>query len=1090
MLTVYKASAGSGKTFQLVVEYLKLILDNPFNYKHILAVTFTNKATNEMKSRILEQLYKLANDEKSDYIEHLQKNTSYSEQFIRQRAKQVLKNILHDYNRFSVNTIDSFTQKVIKSFNRELGISPNFTVELDTDMLLIEAVDNMIARIDKDKDLLKWLKEFSKEKIENNRSQHLESDIKSLGEELFKESFQVFFPEEGDSEYTKENLENFNNELQALCKNFEKELKTKGKEAVQMMESSDLGPADFSGGKTRSIGNFFVKLSNGSQPNFTKTVRECAIDIEKWSSKTSKRRDEILQAAESKLQPKLIEIVDYYDQNSVHYNTAHAVLRQLRMLGILTDLKEEIKHLAHEKGVLMLSDSNLLLNKIIGNSDSPFVYEKIGNFYKHFMLDEFQDTSGLQWSNLKPLLTNSLAEGNKNLIVGDVKQSIYRWRNSDWNILAEQLNSDFTSTQLDNITLKHNWRSDKNIINFNNEIIQSLKNQFSEYLFTGIEEQSVYQDKLEKIYESFQQIPGKTNSRETGYVEMNFLPSDEFYDDSVSLLLKQVKYLQDKGIKAHETAILIRRNKEGASIIEHFLSAAKLEENKQYNLSVLSNESLFLHASKAVLFVMGIIELFIDPDNKITQATLLQLWQVWLKPELKKRGIATQTAKGQNLLDFEDTKEWHLQDNFEETFEEELNDKLAEAKEKVLLSSLDETIIHISSLFHLFDLETELPFLQTLIDKAGELKSSLSNDLSNFLLWWNEKGSGTSVSVNEEVDSIRLITIHKSKGLEYKAVLLPFLDWKTSSGGNRNDILWCHSENKPFNRFPLLPVRMSGTLAETEFKEDFFEEKTKSYIDLLNLVYVAFTRAKSVLIANCPEAEEPKKNAKPSDKPINYILNKALLSLNESTFGKYWNTDRTQFCYGIIPPENEETKSANAVAIKNYRFYDFSKKIRLRMNAEDFLIEDESHHSVKNTGKIIHDILADIETTKDIDKACTRALIDGKISKKEFSEIQIIIKENLNQNIVKDWFDGSYRVLNERDLLTSKKLLRPDRIMYCNDEAIVVDYKTGEKNPKYSGQVQQYAEELKKSGFKKVNGYLWYLHTGEIEKICEIPVKY
>ncbi len=1086
MLTVYKASAGSGKTFQLVVEYLKLILENPYNYKHILAVTFTNKATNEMKSRILEQLYKLANDEKSDYISHLQENNTYSEQFIRQQAKQVIKNILHDYNRFSVNTIDSFTQKVIKSFNRELGISPNFTVELDTDMLLIEAVDNMMARIDKDKDLLKWLKEFSKEKIENNRSQHLETDIISLGSELFKESFQVFFPEEGDSAYTKENLDNFNTELQTLRKNFEKALKEQGKEAVLMMKSLDLGPADFSGGATRSIGSFFVKLSNGQQPNFTKTVRESALDVEKWSSKTSKRRDEILHAAESRLQPKLVEIVNYYDQNSEQYFTAKSVLSQLRMLGILTDLKEEIKRLAHEKGVLMLSDSNLLLSKIIGNTDSPFVYEKIGNFYKHFMLDEFQDTSGLQWFNLKPLLSNSLAEGNKNLIVGDVKQSIYRWRNSDWNILAEQLNSDFTPEQREEITLEYNWRSDKNIINFNNEIIKSLKEQFNEYLFTGVEDKTIYREKLEKIYETFEQKPGKTDKPDTGYIEVNFLPGDEFYEDSASLLVEQVKYLQDKGVKAREIAILIRRNKEGTPIIEQFLSAAKLEENKDYNLSVLSNESLFLHASKAVLFAMSVIELLIDPENKITRAALLQMWQVWLKPELKKKGISIQTVKGQNLLNFEDTKEWHLEENFEKIFSNELNERLAAVKEKVLLSSLDETITYISSLFHLFDLETELPYLQTLIDKAGELKSSLSNDLSNFLLWWNEKGSGTSVNVNEDFDSIRLITVHKSKGLEYKAVLLPFLDWKSSSGGNKSDILWCHSENKPFNSFPLLPVRMSSSLAETEFKEIYFEEKTKSYIDLLNLVYVAFTRAKSVLMVNCPEAVEPKKNAKPSDKPINYILHKTLIALeNNSTFNQCWNEDKTQFKSGIVPPEKEEKHKVQSVTIKNYRFFDFSEKIKLRMNAEDFLVEDENHHSVKNTGKIIHDILADIETSKDIEKACTRALLDGKINENEFTEIRQTLNENLNLETVKSWFDGSYRILNERDLLTSGKLLRPDRIMYLNEEAIVVDYKTGEKHPKYTKQVQQYAEELKNSGFKKVSGYLWYLHTGEIEKTCE-----
>ncbi len=1086
MLTVYKASAGSGKTFQLVVEYLKLILENPFNYQHILAVTFTNKATNEMKSRILEQLYKLANNDKSDYVSHLQEGNDYTEQYIRNSAKKVLKNILHDYNRFSVSTIDSFTQKVIKSFNREMGISPNFGVELDNEMLLAEAVDNLMARIGKDKKLLQWLKDFSKEKIENKRSQHLENDIKKLGEELFKESFQVFFPEEGESVYNKENLEDFNKDLRKIKTDFENELKAKGKTAVELMESANLGPADFSGGASRSIGSFFVKLANAQIPNFTKTVCDSAENIEKWSTKTSKRRDDILQIAETELQPKLIEIITYYDQNLERYNTVLAVISQLRMLGILTDLKEEIKNIAREKGVLMLSDSNLLLSKIIGNSDAPFVYEKIGSFYKHFMLDEFQDTSGLQWNNFKPLLTNSLAEGNTNLIVGDVKQSIYRWRNSDWNILAQQLNSDFSPNQQKQVTLEYNWRSDKNIIDFNNAVFKHIKLKFEEYLFNGIDDKKVYVEKLDRIYESYEQSPGKADKEKTGYVKACFLPDDDFERNSTTLLIEQIKSLQDKGIKAREIAILIRKNKEGGPIIEQFLAAAKLKENNNYNLSVLSNESLFLHASRAVVFAMGVIELLIDPKNKITKATLMQLWQNWLKPELKKRGIATRSENGQNLLDFTDSESWQLQQNFESEFENYLSDKITQAKEKVLLSSLDETLTQICSIFNLFQLETELPFLQTLIDKAGELKSSLSNDLSNFLFWWNEKGSGTSVNVNEEVDSIRLLTVHKSKGLEFKAVLLPYVDWKTGPSGFNAPVLWCSSANPPFNRFPLLPVRYGSSLDKSEFKHRYFEEKLNNYVDTFNLVYVAFTRAKSILIMHSPEVEEPKKNSSPSDKPFNYILQRALTAqAQEKKFEKSWNSENTVFEFGTIPLNSEKKEVSKSKTISKYRFNDFSDKIKLRITGEDFLVEDEKHHSVKNTGKLIHEILSEIDTTNDVEQACTKAFLDGKIDKNELENIQQTLNTSLLIPEVMHWFDGTYQVLNERDLLTSDGLLRPDRIMFKGNEAIVVDYKTGEKHSKYNRQVLEYADKLKQTGFEKVTGYLWYLQSNEIEMVGE-----
>ena len=562
MLTVYKASAGSGKTFRLVVEYLKLILDNPFNYRHILAVTFTNKATNEMKSRILKELNLIANGKNSATIEVLKTETSKSEQFIRERAHQVLRNILHDYNRFSINTIDSFTQKVIKSFNRELGISPNFTVELDTDMILEEAVARLFANIGNNKNLLHWLQEYSRERIEENHSQRLDADIKKLGAELFKERFQVFFPEDDESVYTRDNLNSFVKEIKQLKASFEQTLKNKGSKAVDEMESAGLKPADFSGGATRSVGAFLVKLANGEMPNFTKTVREAAEDAKKWAAKSNKQREEIIAIVEQKLRPVLQEIVAYFDQNFAKYNTTIAVLKQIRTLGILIDLKDEIKELLHEKGILPLSDSNLLLSKIIGQSDSPFIYEKIGNYYKHFMLDEFQDTSGLQWHNFKPLVLNSLAEGNNNLIVGDVKQSIYRWRNSDWNILAEQLKYDFSDAQRREESLEFNFRSDRNIIDFNNTIFEALLNEFENRIFNPEEDLKNHLPRFRNIYTEFVQKTGDESAEKRGYIETNFLPAEDFMDDSTHKLIEQVKTLQDKGINAEDIAILIRKNSE------------------------------------------------------------------------------------------------------------------------------------------------------------------------------------------------------------------------------------------------------------------------------------------------------------------------------------------------------------------------------------------------------------------------------------------------------------------------------------------------------------------------------------------------
>jgi len=1072
MLTVYKASAGSGKTFQLVVEYLKLILGNPYNYKHILAVTFTNKATNEMKSRILEQLHKLADNQPSDYIAILQKEGDYSEQFIRQRARQVLKNILHDYNRFTINTIDSFTQKVIKSFNRELGISPNFSLELDTDIILEEATERMLARLGEDRDLLKWLQEYSREKIEGNYSQRIDKDIKDLGKELFKERFQVFFPEDGESVYNRQTLNDFGKELQQLKGGFEIGLKQKASALLQSIENHGFSVDDFSYKKS-GVAGYIAAVAGGAIKEPTARAVSASEEGEKWYAKNHMQAAELRALVQQNLQPGLADLIHYFTEHFTRYNTTLAVLKQLRTLGILTDLRKEIEALLREKEMLQLSDSNLLLSKIIGESDSPFVYEKIGNFFYHFMLDEFQDTSGLQWRNFKPLVVNSLSEGHSNLVVGDVKQSIYRWRNSDWNILAEELDHDFTEAQKKEKHLDFNWRSDKNIIDFNNEIIARLIDVFESRLFSTIPDNEHYLNKFRNIYASFQQKTGKKEADPTGYVQLNFLPGDDFYETATSTLVEQVKMLQDKGIKPEEIAILVRKNGEGTRIVEAFLEAAQQDENKSYNLTVLSNDSLFLFASKAVLFIIHTIEWLVDPLSEINKATLLHLWMSWLKP----------TQKSNNTLFAEPEENWQLGNDYNALFENELGVKLEQVKQKVLLSSLDETVTRIASLFGLLKLKNELPYIQTLIDKAGELKTSLSNDLSNLLFWWTEKGSTTSVSVNEGTGSIRLLTIHSSKGLEFKAVLLPYFKWETSRSG---DIIWCQPTSKPFNKFPLLPIKSGKEMEASEFAPAHFEERVSSYIDSLNLIYVAVTRAKSALLINCPE---PKKNQKGEyvGSDVDLLLFLAVQqTVNNPIFSDCFDEESGIFEFGSVSPSEGKKEESNSITITQYRFSDLGDRISLRLSGEDFLVASDKHHSEKNIGKLVHEILSGIDTVKDVKAACMKALNEGRIGNDEMKEIQQTIDENLLLPEVKNWFDGSLLILNERDLLTGQKLLRPDRIMFSGDTAIVVDYKTGEKMPsKYNKQVSRYAQTLKRSGFNKVTGYLWYLAINEVEKVCE-----
>ncbi len=1074
MLKIYKASAGSGKTFQLVVEYLKLILKNPLNYRHILAVTFTNKATAEMKTRILEQLNMLASGHESNYISILEKETKFDETQIRSRAKQVLKNILHDYNRFSVSTIDTFTQRVIKAFNREMGISPDYQLELDNEVLLAEATDRLLANIGNDKNLLAWLQDFSREKIEDNQSQRIEENIKKLGHELFKEKFQVFFPTENNSVYSRENLDEFIKELNSKKTVIENTLKKLGGKAVALMAENGFATEDFSY-TTTGIAGYLTAISNGVFKEPGKRVLDAETEPEKWYQKKHPQAAKIHRLVEDQLQPVLIEALEYYRKNEKSYFTTLAVLKQIRMLGILTDLKEQVSELLHEKGVLQISDSNLLLSKIIGQSDSPFIYEKTGSNFSHFMLDEFQDTSGLQWNNFRPLLANSLSEGNENLIVGDVKQSVYRWRNSNWKILAEQVYSDFNAEQIDENILEKNWRSDLNILTFNNQFFSELQNTFGEQQFRQFaDEKEEIVARFRRIYDSLEQKPGQENPVPTGLVDIRFLPEENFTEVSAEFLVKQVKKLQDNGIKAAEIAILIRKNKEGVPIIQRFMESAQLPENSKYNLSVLSNESLFLYSSQAVLFAVNVIEYLVNPDNLLAKASLANQYNKWLLPRLHPETY-NETDVVEGVFFAEKTGD---------IFETELKQKLENLKEKTGVSALDESIVYICSEFRLFELETEIPFIQTLIDKTSELKTRQTNDLSGFLFWWYESGNSVSVSTNEEIDSIRLLTVHKSKGLEYKAILIPYFDWKVSEPG-KAPILWCTPKTEPYNRFPLLPVKSGSALLKTDFREEYIEESASLLIDIFNLVYVAFTRAKSVLIIHSPEYKEPKNST--SAKPMQSVLKLTLEKMaDQKTWSHCFSEEKESFVFGALSNQTRELKNGQTETLKKYSFTDFSTRIKIKKSdAEDLLIAGENKISVKNKGKIIHEILASVSSADSIDIACQRAFLDGKITETEKEEIQQQLKESFTNPLIESWFSEKFSLLNERNLLTPEHIYRPDRIMYSGQSAIVVDYKTGHlKEEKYNRQVLRYARTLKETGFLEVEGYIWYLQLNEVIKVC------
>lgn len=476
MLTVYRASAGAGKTHKLTGEYLTLLFTGPGAFRRILAVTFTNKATDEMKTRIVDELYNLASGRKSDYVELLKSTYSLTEVQVRKQAAKILIDILHDYSAFNISTIDRFFQQTMRAFTREIGLQGGYGIEMDQELVLTTAIDNLLSDLEKpeSKDLLGWLLRFAEDKIESGGEWNLRKDIMALSREVFKESYKAFSEAVGRDIEDKKALEDYKNELYGIIRSVEATAKELGERGLAILNKYGLKVTDFKGG-SRSPLTLLDRLVQGEMKEPSATFIGLADNLDGCFTKTVSlgTRQIIGCAFEDGLNDCIKGIISLFG-NLTAYNTAREIVRYYYTLGILTDVSRQIAAYREEKNVMLIADTTELLSKVIEGSDAPFIYEKTGTHVDHYMIDEFQDTSGMQWNNFRPLIEESLAHSRDNLIVGDVKQSIYRFRNSDWKLLDEQVQADFSSEEIHEETLKDNWRSCRNIVEFNNALFTTL----------------------------------------------------------------------------------------------------------------------------------------------------------------------------------------------------------------------------------------------------------------------------------------------------------------------------------------------------------------------------------------------------------------------------------------------------------------------------------------------------------------------------------------------------------------------------------------------------------------------------------------
>ncbi len=1064
-LLLIKASAGSGKTHRLTGEYLRLLFSAENQYKHILAVTFTNKATDEMKTRIVEELNTLAIGEKSDYDEKLKAEFELTETQIKSRAKNLLENILHDYSSFSISTIDKFFQQTMRAFTREMGLSGGYKIELDQKAVLNQIVDLMILELDlpQNKDLAKWILDYMRDQIEKGRGWNIKDNIVGLANQLFNEKYKLLSSSNKEKIENKEQLKNYGDIILKIVRDWENEASNIGKRALNIMSSYGVDISDIKYGK----GSGFLLFTKWANKNYNDLPSgrfiNCADNVDNLVAPKSNRGAELIQAFDAGLND-CVKSAITLSSDMLHYNTAKSILRNFFTLGILNDVSNRLRAFQKDNNTLFLSDTTELLNVIIADSDAPFIYEKTGTRIVNFMIDEFQDTSSMQWRNFKPLISESLANANFNLIVGDVKQSIYRWRNSDWGLLEHEIPKDFGPDSISTEVLDTNWRSDANIVNFNNSVFHYAARLLQLDFNTFLKDESANNSKIVDAYKNVFQLLPKSKQDDKGHVKISFLESDDdstWQEKALDRLPHELESLQDQGFSLKDIAILVRTNKEAIMVAEYLLKYKENNQDSKYRYDIISNEALVIGNAQSVRAAVALIRYFNNRNDNAKRMIAVYEYNRF------HRNLSPDRA----ILDYFEVSS--------EDFPENIKEKIEEISSLPFYDMIEAFFSMHSEVFE----EKENVYVQAFLDIVLKFSTESSSNARDFLEWWDDNGHKKALFTPDNQDAIRLMTIHKSKGLGFNAVVMPFLGWDIDHSGGKGPVLWCKPEIAPFSMMDAVPLVYSSSLNDTIFSNEYLEEKLYTYIDNLNLLYVAFTRAKNSIVVFAPKGKPLKENFKDVSSLLWYTFEMArnddmLLLLNN-----YFDNEKGVFEIGtasnIIKKEGE--KLENTFSALTWQSIPFDDRLKLRLSSIGFFSDDGS----REYGTMMHEIISGVQTIDDIDNAVDKRYLAGEIERNKKEEIKQYLKTILSSEKIYNWYSGKYQVLNEMQILHPKHgFSRPDRVMIGENEVIVVDYKFGElEDNKYIKQVKHYVRLISEMGYKNVSGFVFYVNKGSVYKV-------
>ena len=1075
-LTVYKASAGSGKTFTLATEYIRLLVENPTSYRNILAVTFTNKATEEMKMRIISQLYGIWKQlpESADYMKVIQEKTGYGEELISERAGIALQNLLHNYNYFRVETIDTFFQSVLRNLARELELTTNLRIGLNDHQIEDIAVDQLIADLNTTDIVLQWIIRYIMESISDDRSWNVISKIKKFGCTIFQDRYKEVSDELSKKMQEPGFFERYTTQLRELREAALEHMKQIGESFFDELEAEQLTIDDLSG-KSRGIASFFNKLRRGE---FDASIENATVanhleSYEKWCTKTHPKRDYIYTLAQGSLGNILRYAVDERPRQWKLYKSADLTLRHLNQLRLLGSIEQKVRQLNADANRFLLSDTQQLLHALIGESDSPFIFEKIGTQLEHVMIDEFQDTSTVQWQNFCVLLAEAMShENTSNLIVGDVKQSIYRWRSGDWRLLND-IEQQFNSQQIETRALDTNYRSQRNIIQFNNVFFRQAATL--EYMAQK-ELNAAEAAQLEKAYADVEQkIPAGKDP--LGLVSIRLLPADDYQTATLKQIAETIATLRAQGIPQKEIAILVRVNQYIPTIARYFME-------QMPEVTIVSDEAFRLDASNAVCLLVQALRLLTHPDDQLTKAAIVKNWH---------HDVLGEPAEDNRLL----LSTVDLDSGLPEAFRNH--------REELTAMPLYDLVERLYDIFSLERLSEQSAYVCTFFDQLAAYVSENTADIFAFLNEWDETICKKTIQ-SDETEGVRILSIHKSKGLEYPYVIIPFCDWQLEK--QNDNILWCKPAEEPFSDLPIAPVdysqrQMMGTI----YEHDYLQEHLQNTVDNLNLLYVAFTRAckglyvlgrrnaknlRSTLIEQCL----PLVAKELSDAVIEGMEDdKATLSFTYGTPASPRSDTSRITPHASAKTRNPFLQPAEPLPVA-FSYHESKVSFRQSNRSQAFIEGDDEEkaqrHRYIQAGSVLHEIFSTIRTVNDIPDALRRLQFEGVLYDEEMTaeHITMMLKKRLENPRVADWFSPRWTLFNECTILSVEngevKERRPDRVMTDGQEWIVVDFKFGSPKPEYHDQVREYMNLIQKMeslSSDKIHGYLWYVYSNKIEEV-------